>query len=51
MIVGRTLIPADSIATTKGEALAPPEVPFLAAWASKGEEESTTIPIKSEDKT
>lgn len=51
MIAGRTLIPADSIATTKGEALAPPEVPFFAAWASKGEEESTIIPTKSEEKT
>lgn len=51
MIAGRTLIPADSIATTKGEALAPPEVPFFAAWASKGEEESTIIPTKNEEKT
>lgn len=51
MIAGRALIPADSIATTKGEALAPPEVPFFAAWASKGDEESTIIPTKNEEKT
>jgi hypothetical protein len=31
MMWGRTLMPADSIATTKGEAEAPPPVPFLAA--------------------
>ena len=51
IIAGRTLIPADSIATTKGDALAPPEVPFFAAWASKGEEESTIIPTRSEERT
>ena len=31
----------DLLATTKGEALAPPAVPFLAAWARRGDLEST----------
>jgi hypothetical protein len=34
----------DLLATTKGEALAPPAVPFLAAWARRGDLESTIIP-------
>jgi len=36
MMDGRTRIPADWIATTNGEAEAPPLVPFAAAWASSG---------------
>jgi hypothetical protein len=44
MMDGKTSIPADKIATTKGDADAPPAVPRLAACARRVELESTIIP-------
>jgi hypothetical protein len=46
-MAGNTLIPAASIATTKGDADAPPAVPLDAAAARRGDDESTIMPTMS----